>query len=179
MDVFDQTGACFTCTCYDSLQQSTCTSHVSNTPTPTMPSAVCADDIIRLKYQGYDYFCKAVSHYSNLQARHRLSQNFIEFSGVSYSEFKTLVSEKGRPYKSIKFSYDSRHRTLLVRLMPGWDHEATVGVFRELVSDKLAAMRVKRECFNSVVADGSAWAFYQGTRYMLGPQGHWGPKICS
>lgn len=135
-----------------------------------MPGVVVPDETIHLKYQGYDHFCKVVSHQYNLLRKGESVQQYLEFSEVSRSEFETLSSDQTRPRKSIRYSYDNRTRILLVKLMPGPDHEVTIGVFREMVNDELAAMRVKHECLIQ-----SSPETHLGN-WTKEPDTSWGPK---
>ncbi|KAF7125919.1 hypothetical protein CNMCM5793_002278 [Aspergillus hiratsukae] len=111
-----------------------------------------------------------VTQHHNVLKQKTSSRYYVKFTEVSRSKFESLSSDKSRPSKSIKLSYDDRNKTLVVK-MPGPDHEITTGVFRELVKNELAAMEIKKQ---SLIK--SSPKITLGT-YTKEPDTCWGAKV--
>ncbi|RHZ50063.1 uncharacterized protein CDV56_102405 [Aspergillus thermomutatus] len=100
---------------------------------------------ICLKYAGYDHFVATVSHHYDLLQRRETTQQYLEFSGVTSSQFETLSSDRTRPCKFIRLGYHYPSQVLLVKIMPGWDHEEIAGLFRMMIDEQLFSMQLSRE----------------------------------
>lgn len=91
-----------------------------------------------LKYDGYSSFAAV------LQNNPHTGREVVEFSGVSANEFEFLASDRNRPLKSAKLSYNFLTEVLTIK-MPGYAHEVITGLFKAMVDQQLFAMDVSSE----------------------------------
>ncbi|CAK96845.1 hypothetical protein CBS115989_6692 [Aspergillus niger] len=116
----------------------------SSSQQPNMPgltTGVIASPAPTLKYDGLRKFT------NTLKAHLSEGTNILEFSEVTKDDFSVLSSSKARPFKSVKYAYNSLLRTLTCRL-PKTPHVDVTGQFRRLIERQLMLMGVDREVAN-------------------------------
>ncbi|PYH89151.1 hypothetical protein BO71DRAFT_403284 [Aspergillus ellipticus CBS 707.79] len=88
-----------------------------------------------MKYNGYASFV------ASLRDNLHTGLEVLEFSGVSANDFEFLSSDRNRPLKSAKFSYNFLTELLTIK-MPGFAHETLTGLFKAMIDKQLFAMGV-------------------------------------
>ncbi|RAK94650.1 hypothetical protein BO79DRAFT_133511 [Aspergillus costaricaensis CBS 115574] len=117
------------------------TSSSQQTNMPGLTTGVIAPPAPTLKYDGSRKFTNTLKEH--------LSEgtNILVFSEVTKDDFSVLSSSKARPFRSVKYAYNSLSRTLTCR-MPKTPHEDVTGQFRRLIEKQLMLMGVDCEVEN-------------------------------
>jgi hypothetical protein len=118
---------------HDGIFTSNFSSNETKMPGLVIPTP--AHTNVLLKYDGYASFAAA------LQENLHTGREVVEFSGVSAKDFEFLASDRNRPLKSVKLSYNFLTELLTIK-MPGFAHETLTGLFKAMVDKQLFAMGV-------------------------------------
>ncbi|KAJ5977523.1 hypothetical protein N7501_000865 [Penicillium viridicatum] len=111
-----------------------------------MPVRPIENDSDTIKYCGVDDFLDvARRQYDSLQQL-KTNQQILKFRSVAEKEFDILSADDTRPCKFVKLQYHRPTELLLVKVMPGWDHENLIFLVRKLIERQLIAMDVDLEC---------------------------------
>jgi hypothetical protein len=113
-----------------------------------MPGIILLDNSVALKYLGVKHLLDVVRRQYDSLKKFETSQQILKFRPVTDEEFKTLSADETRPFKSMKFHYYRPTELLLVKVMPGWDHEVIAALVRKMIDKQLMAMNVDDECLS-------------------------------
>ncbi|KAJ5542131.1 hypothetical protein N7461_008134 [Penicillium sp. DV-2018c] len=119
-----------------------------NTPTDgeDMPGRPIGDNPDTVKYQGVqDFLDVARRQYDSLQQL-KTDRQILKFRSATENEFDILSADDTRPSKCVKLQYHRPTELLVVKVMPGWDHENLTFLLRKLIDKQLIAMNVDLEC---------------------------------
>ncbi|CAI7646826.1 unnamed protein product [Penicillium glandicola] len=111
-----------------------------------MPGRPIEDHSDAIKYLGVDNFLDVVRRQYDSLTQLRTNQQIIKFRPVPEKEFDILSADGTRPCKFVKLQYHRPTEILLVKVVPGWDHENLISLIRKLIDKELIAMDVDLEC---------------------------------
>ncbi|KAL4779651.1 hypothetical protein BJX76DRAFT_340180 [Aspergillus varians] len=78
-------------------------------------------------------------------------RQILLFQPVSPKEFTTLLSHIQHHCGILKLDYNDLSQLLVVKIVPGWDHEYTTALLRKLIDKQLATMNLDDE-YNSLAS---------------------------
>ncbi|KAI9040584.1 uncharacterized protein KD926_008151 [Aspergillus affinis] len=113
-----------------------------------MPGILLADNSDAVKYFTVEHLLDVARQQYNSLQKLETSQQILKFRQVTVKEFNVLSADETRPCKFIKFQYHRPTETLLVKVMPGWDHEIIAALVRKMIDKQLMAMNVDDECLS-------------------------------
>ncbi|KAE8377215.1 hypothetical protein BDV26DRAFT_282049 [Aspergillus bertholletiae] len=113
---------------------------------PTMVAAAHATVVTRaLPYGGpVQLLSLAIEQHNALTSR-RTEKQILLFQPVSLKEFIVLLDHIKHYHRILKLDYNCLSELLVVKVMPGWDHEYTIALFRKAINKQLAAMYLDDE----------------------------------
>ncbi|KAL4746114.1 hypothetical protein BDW72DRAFT_185563 [Aspergillus terricola var. indicus] len=107
-----------------------------------------ADDSDAVKYHGAEHLLDVTRRQYNLLQKLETSQHILKFRPVTEEEFNILSADDTRPCKLVKLQDHRPTELLLVKVMPGWDHENIAALVRRMIDRQLMAMNVDYECLS-------------------------------
>ncbi|CAG8222745.1 unnamed protein product [Penicillium nalgiovense] len=118
------------------------------TDVETMPGGLTENNADAVKYLGVEHLLDVACRQYDSLDKLETEQQILKFQSVQEKDFDILSADDTRPCKFVRFQYHRPTKLLLVKVMPGWDHEGVVALIRKLVDKELDLMDVDEETFS-------------------------------
>lgn len=99
-----------------------------------------------IQYKGpSQLLSRALEQHDALISR-RTEKQILLFQPVSPKEFPSLLDHIGNHRSILRLDYNNVSQLLVIKLMPGWDHEYATGLLQRTINKQLATMNLDDEC---------------------------------
>lgn len=110
-----------------------------------------------IDYRGHTSFLQTLERHQILLKENKTTEQYINFVGVPDAEFHRISNTKSLASSFARFAFWKGSRVLTAKVVPGFDHEYTAGLFRMMIDKEIFTMGIEDDvaaCSSPLTAVG-------------------------